>query len=59
MYNQFGSQAGGKLEIDLPQESAIPFLDIYIKECSTILKGHFLNYVHSSCIHNKKKWETM
>jgi hypothetical protein len=40
-----------KLEIALPEYPATPLLGIYSK-------GHMLQYVHSSLIHNSQKVET-
>ena len=45
-----------KLEIDLPQDSAIPLGHIP-KGCSIIPQGHLFNYIQSSFIHNDQKLE--
>jgi len=47
-----------KLDIELPEDPAIPLLGIYIpRRCSNILQGHMLHYVHSSLIYNSQKLE--
>jgi hypothetical protein len=46
------------LEIDLPEDPAIPFLGIYSKRCPTTPQGHGLHYIYSGLICNSQKLET-
>jgi hypothetical protein len=46
------------LEIDLPEDPAIPLLGIYPKDAPTMPQGHLYHYVYSSLICDSQKLET-
>jgi hypothetical protein len=54
LYNHSGNQSGGKLDIVLPEDPAIPLPGIYPGDVPTG-KRHMLHYVHSSLIYNSQK----
>jgi hypothetical protein len=45
------------LEIDLPEDPAIPLLGIYPKDAPPCHRGHMLHYVHSDLICDSQKLE--
>ncbi|EDL75144.1 rCG65845 [Rattus norvegicus] len=46
-----------KLDIELPEDPAIPLLGIYPQDAPTYKKRHVLHYVHSSLVYNSQKLE--
>jgi hypothetical protein len=46
------------LEIDLPEDPAIPLLDIYLKDAPIMPQEHMFHCVHSSLICDSQKLET-
>jgi len=47
-----------KLEIYLPEDLAIPLLELYPKDVPPMPQGHLFHYVHSSLICDSQKLET-